>query len=141
MNPFSVTVERKVEFFDVDPMRVVWNGRYFDYFECARSALLDALSIPYETLAEGGLMLYVVRNEAKYIHPVRLHDTILIKAVLREWEYLIRIAYEVRDKQTGLLCTKGMSEQMPARISDGKALMQLPEPYRLSITKRLEDKA
>ena len=64
MNPFSVTVERKVEFFDVDPMRVVWDGRYFDYFECARSALLDALSIPYETLAEGGLMLYVVRNEA-----------------------------------------------------------------------------
>ena len=139
MNPFSVTVERKVEFFDVDPMRVVWNGRYFDYFECARSALLDALSIPYETLAEGGLMLYVVRNEAKYIHPVRLHDTILIKAVLREWDYLIRIAYEVLDKRTGLLCTKGMSEQMPARISDGKALMKLGEPYRQKIAKRLEN--
>ena len=139
MNPFSVTVERKVEFFDVDPMRVVWNGRYFDYFECARSALLDALSIPYETLAEGGLMLYVVRNDAKSIQPVRLHDTILIKAVLREWDYLIRIAYEVLDKRTGLLCTKGMSEQMPARISDGKALMQLPEPYRQNIAKRLEN--
>lgn len=141
MRPFSVTVQRTAEFFDVDPMRVVWNGTYFDYFECARSALLDALSIPYEVLAEDGYMLYVVRNEAKYLRPVRLHDTILIKATLVEWEYLIRIKYEIWEKEHAVLCTKGMSEQMIATISDGKALLQLPETYRMRIASHLEAEA
>ncbi len=137
MNPFSVTVEREVEFFDVDPMRVVWNGTYFDYFECARSKLLAELSIPYERLAEDGYMLYVVRNEAKYIRPLRLHERMLIQANLREWEYLLRIEYVIRSQKTNEVCTKGMSEQMIARTSDGKALIGLPEKYLETIKNHL----
>lgn len=126
----SVQVRHVPQFFEVDPMRVVWNGAYFNFFEEARSVLLESLGIGYERLAKDGYMLYVVKNSAKYKKPVQLHQPVLIKATLTEYEYLFRIKYEVHDEESGALCTIGESEQMLARVSDGKALMIVPEEYR-----------
>ena len=44
-------VEMQVQFFDLDPMEIVWHGRYVKYLEVVRCALLD--SIGYNSI--GGL--------------------------------------------------------------------------------------
>lgn len=137
MNRMQATVTHTAQFFEVDPMQVVWNGTYFDYFEYARGALLDGLGIGYDVLARMGYMLYVVRNEAKYIRPVKLHQTVAITATLTEWEYVVRLHFEVRDQASGALCAKGRSEQMYARISDGKAVIQVPDAVRAVLEEAL----
>lgn len=36
-------VEMQVQFFDLDPMQIVWHGNYVKYLEVVRCALLDKI--------------------------------------------------------------------------------------------------
>ena len=42
---YSVEKEFKVEFFDVDAMKIAWHGNYVKYMEIGRCALLDELGL------------------------------------------------------------------------------------------------
>ena len=48
--PLRLIVERKVRFEEVDPMNIVWHGRYPGYFEDGRVALGDKYGIGYMDL-------------------------------------------------------------------------------------------
>jgi len=40
---WSAEAEIQVQFFDLDPMQVVWHGHYVKYLEVARCALLNTI--------------------------------------------------------------------------------------------------
>lgn len=107
----SIEKEIKVQFFDCDPMGVVWNGKYFDYFEMVRADLLAKCGLSYMKIAEKGYALPLVKNKIKYIKPIAADSVFIIKATVIEYEYMLRIKYEIREKNTGVLTTKGESTQ------------------------------
>ena len=39
--------ETHIEFFDLDPMEIVWHGRYVKYLEMVRGVLLDSIDYNY----------------------------------------------------------------------------------------------
>ena len=122
----SIKKEITVEFFDVDSMQIVWNGKYFDYFEVARSALFDKLGIDYYTLATLGYQFPLVKNSAKYIKPLRFHQTAIVKATLTEYEYLFEVRFEIREKESRSITTKGSSTQMACSL-EGESLGKIPD--------------
>ncbi len=133
----SVEVEITVEFFDVDSMGIVWNGKYFDYFEIARHRLFDELELPYKAIADEGYMLPLTSNRAKYIRPLKLGQKAIVKATISEYDLLLKIRFEIRDKASGEVTTKGESTQM-AVDTEGKSLGDIPMILKNAIREHLD---
>ena len=130
-----ITTEVKIvaDFISCDPMGVVWNGKYFDFFEIGRRELFRSVGLSYKTMSDEGFMLPLVRNKIKYIRPMRFEDEATLSLNVVEYEYLLRIKYEIRGMD-GTLLTKGESEQMATDL-EGKAFSPLPESLRNALEK------
>jgi acyl-CoA thioester hydrolase len=127
--PFNIYVEAEttVEFYDLDPMQVVWHGNYLNYFEIGRRTLLEKIGYDYNEMVKSGYAFPVIEISAKYLGSLRFKDRALIKAVLVEYENRLRIQYEIRNAQTGLITTKGVSTQMALDIKSGESCFVCPK--------------
>ena len=126
--PYNIWAEAEttVEFYDLDPMRVVWHGNYINYFEIGRRALLEKLHFDYNEMEKSGYVFPVIEVSAKYLDPLRFKDHVLIKAILVEYENCLRIKYEIRNAKTGVLTTKGVSTQMAYDVKAGDSCFVCP---------------
>lgn len=122
---FCLEKEFKVQFNDCDPMGVVWNGKYFDYFEMARSELLDRMHLSYSVIFKKGYMLPLTRNKIKYIRPLTPGQTAIIRISVLEYEYMLKFRYEIINKKTGAVTTKGESCQMVTDL-EGRGIAAVP---------------
>ena len=126
--PFNIYAETEltVEFFDLDPLQVVWHGNYINYFEAGRRILLEKIGYSYYEMKESGFAFPVVEISAKYLSALRFRDRIRIKAILTEYETCLKIRYEIYNADTGVLSTKGTSTQMAYNIKDGESCFNCP---------------
>jgi acyl-CoA thioester hydrolase len=77
-------------------MKVVNNGKYFEYFEVGRTELLRSLGLPYTEIEKQGILIAVVEAFAKYRKPARYDDLLTIEASISETPVArIRIQYRV----------------------------------------------
>lgn len=134
----SVEREIQIEFFDIDQMGIVWNGRYFDFFEVARHALFEECGTGYQEMARRGCMLPLTRNKAKYIKPLRHGQKIIVKATFVEYDILIRIRFEIRDKESGVVTTTGESTQMATDL-EGNSIGLIPAFIRDAIKEHFDE--
>ena len=127
--PYNLYAEAEinVEFFDLDPMQVVWHGNYINYFEVGRRALLEKIGYSYDEMEKSGFAFPVIEVSAKYLGPLRIRDRARVKAVLMEYENRLLIRYEIRNAQTGLLTTKGSSTQMAFDIRTNESCFVCPQ--------------
>jgi acyl-CoA thioester hydrolase len=126
--PYNIYAEAEitVEFFDLDPMKVVWHGNYINYFELGRRALMEKINYGYDEMEKSGYAFPVVEVRAKYLSSLRLRDRARIRAVLMEYENRLLIRYEIRNAQTGVLTTKGSSTQMAYDIKNRESCFVCP---------------
>jgi acyl-CoA thioester hydrolase len=112
--PYNIYAETEitVEFFDLDPLRIVWHGNYLNYFEVARRALLEKIGYSYDEMEKSGYAFPVIEISVKYLGSLRFRDKACVKAILMEYENRLLIRYEICNAQTGVLTTKGSSTQM-----------------------------
>ena len=61
------TVEFKVEFYDVDSMKVAWHGNYVKFMEVARCALLAKIKYDYFAMEASGFAWHVVDRRIRYL--------------------------------------------------------------------------
>jgi len=126
--PYNIYAETEitVEFYDIDPLRVVWHGNYINYFEVGRRALLEKIGYSYDEMEKSGYAFPVIEISAKYLSSLRFKDRARIKAILVEYENCLIIRYEIRNAQTGLLTTKGSSTQMAFDIKNNDSCFVCP---------------
>jgi len=127
--PYNIWAEAEttVEFYDLDPLRVVWHGNYINYFEIGRRALMEKIDYDYNKMEESGYAFPVIEVSAKYLASLRFKDRARIKAILIEYENRLRIQYEIRNVQTGQLTTKGVSTQMAYDIKANDSCFVCPQ--------------
>ena len=127
--PFNIWAETEttVEFYDCDSMRIVWHGNYFNYFEIGRRALLNKIGYNYFDMEKSGYFFPIIEVSAKYLKPLQFTDQIRIKSILVEYENCLRIKYEIRNIQTGLLTTKGISTQMAFDMKTKESCIVTPD--------------
>ena len=127
--PYNIWAEAEttVEFYDLDPLRVVWHGNYIGFFEIGRRALLEKLEYDYNEMEESGFAFPVIEISAKYLGSLRFKDRARIKAILVEYENRLRIQYEIRNAETGQLTTRGVSTQMAYDIKAGDSCFVCPQ--------------
>ena len=80
--PLTVRVARPVLFSDVDPMGIVWFGRYPLFLECGAGILTRETGLGYESLMAAGLLAPIARMVVDYIRPLRLGEEITVEAAM-----------------------------------------------------------
>ena len=76
----SAEVIIKIQFYDLDPMRIVWHGNYPRFLEQARSALFEKISFGYREMSESGFAWPIVDLRIKYVRPINPRHSIKVTA-------------------------------------------------------------
>ena len=121
--------EFKVDFNDCDPMGIVWHGNYINYFERARCALLDRIGYNYIEMEKSGYMFPVTEVKAKYMKSLRFGDVCRAKAILVEYENMIQMKFELYNKKTGELTTRGSVSQMCVKADTNETQFFCPKCF------------
>jgi acyl-CoA thioester hydrolase len=94
---FEHVAELRVRYADTDKMGVVYYGKYFEYFEVARTDMLREFGLPYAELEASGVMLPVSEASAKYLKGAKYDDVLQITCRLpHRTSPKLEITYEVR---------------------------------------------
>ena len=92
----SHTTDIRVRYADTDQMRIVYYGKFFEYFEQGRSDLLRAIGLPYSQIESMGFFLPVIEAHAEYKRSAQYDDLLKVATSLREMPVArIRLEYEV----------------------------------------------
>lgn len=122
----SAEIEIVAQFYDLDPMQVVWHGNYVKYLEQARCALLDKIGYSYPQMHESGFLWPIVEMQLKYVRPIRYAQVILVSATLVEYENRLKVSYRCRDKITGEVLTKAHTTQVAVDAASGELCLESP---------------
>ena len=129
--PFNIFAETEliVEFFHCDPANIVWHGNYYNYFETARRLLLEKIHYNYYDMKKSGYGFPVVNVSIKYINAIQYNDKISIKAILEEYENCLKIKFEIRNVETGLITTEGVTTQMAYDYKTNESCFACPQIF------------
>jgi acyl-CoA thioester hydrolase len=122
----SAEVTIKTQFYDLDPMDVVWHGNYPRFLEQARCALLDRIDFNYVEMSRSGYLWPIVDMRIKYVAAITFAQEILVSATLVEFENRLKIAYRITDRQTGQLLTKAETVQVAVDESSQELCLDSP---------------
>ena len=95
----------KVYYKDVDQMGIVYYARYYEYFEAARTELLNSLGIRVTVIENEGYLLPVITSHCDYKVGANFEDTLVINTIIKDQpKSRLRIDYEIhRDNSDELL--------------------------------------
>ena len=114
------------QFYDLDPMGVVWHGNYARYLEEARCKLLDAIGYNYTEMEQSGYKWPIVDMQIKYVRPIRFSQEIIVNVTLVETANRLKINYTLRDKLSGEVVTKATTTQVAVHIKTGELCLESP---------------
>jgi len=109
--------EMQVQFFDLDPMEIVWHGRYVKYLEIARGVLLDSIHYNYAQMKASGYVWPVVDLRLRYIAPATFSQRLKLRAEIVEWESRLKIEYLIADAASGRRITRASTTQVAVEIA------------------------
>jgi acyl-CoA thioester hydrolase len=104
--------EIQVQFFDLDPMEVVWHGHYVKYLEIARGVLLDTIDYNYVQMKASGYAWPVIDMQLRYIDSATFGQRLKLHAEIVEWENRLKIGYLVTDADSGRRLLRGSTTQV-----------------------------
>jgi acyl-CoA thioester hydrolase len=122
----SETARISPQFYDLDPMTIVWHGNYPRFFEIARTALLARIGYGYDAMLASGYAWPVIDMHLRYYRPLRLSQQIDITASITEWENRLKIVYLARDAKSGQKTTTGHTVQVAVDVATETMLWQTP---------------
>ncbi|HWT96345.1 MAG TPA: acyl-CoA thioesterase [Terriglobales bacterium] len=122
----SAEVDIVAQFYDLDPMQVVWHGNYARFLEQARCALLDKIGYNYPQMDQSGFMWPIVEMQTKFVRPIRFAQAIRVEANLLEYENRLKISYRCRDKLSGAVLTKAHTVQVAVVMASGELCLESP---------------
>jgi acyl-CoA thioester hydrolase len=113
-------------FYDIDPMDIVWHGHYVKYLEVARTALLAKFGYDYPRMRASGYAWPIVDMRLKYVRPAEFGQRLVVRSEIVEWENRLRIAYLIRDAQTGRKLTQATTTQVAVDMATREMLYVCP---------------
>jgi acyl-CoA thioester hydrolase len=105
-------IEMQVQFFDLDPMEIVWHGNYVKYLEVARCALLDKIGYNYVEMKASGYAWPIIDMHLRYAAPATFGQVLKLRAEIVEWENRLKIDYLISDAASGRRLNKASTVQV-----------------------------
>jgi acyl-CoA thioester hydrolase len=118
--------ETQVQFFDLDPMEIVWHGHYVKYLEIARGVLLDSIDYNYAQMKTSGYLWPVIDLHLRYIAPAAFAQRLKLRAEIVEWENRLKITYLICDAASGRRLSRASTIQVAVEIATGEMCFVSP---------------
>jgi len=118
--------EIQVQFFDLDPMEIVWHGNYARYLEIARCALLDSIEYNYEQMKQSGYAWPIIDMQLRYIAPAHFGQHLKVHVEIVEWEYRLKMKYLITDAATGQRINRATTTQVAVDTLTGEMCFVSP---------------
>jgi acyl-CoA thioester hydrolase len=118
--------ETQVQFFDLDPMEVVWHGHYVKYLEIIRGVLLDTINYNYAQMKASGYFWPVVDMHVRYGASATFGQRLKLRAEIVEWENRLKIGYLISDAASGRRLTRASTIQVAVEIVSGEMCFVSP---------------
>ena len=118
-----ITTETKirVRYADTDQMKMVYYGKFFEYFEQGRSDLLREIGVPYPEIEQMGYYLPVIEAHARYVKAARYDDLLVVIVMLKDMPQVrVRIEYEIKHEETKELLAEGYTIHSFISAATGK---------------------
>lgn len=135
--PLRATVARQVRFEEVDPLNIVWHGRYPSYFEDARVAFGEKFGLGYLDCYEQGILTPIKKMHVDYFRPLRFPDPFTVEGILHftpaarlNFEFVIR-------NRAGEVATTGYTVQM--LLDREQEVMLIPPPFIQEFLRRWQE--
>ena len=135
----SAEVELTVPFHDIDMLGIAWHGHFCKYLELARCEMLDKIDYGYLAMKATGYVWPIVDLQLRYVQPVKFGQRIKVSAKLVEWEYRMKIKYQVADAETGKVLAKGHTIQAAVDTVSGEMSFASPEVFLKRLAVYVED--
>ncbi len=123
---WSVETEIEIQFYDLDPMNIVWHGNYVKYLEVARCALLDSIGYNYVEMKNSGYMWPVIEMNLRYMRSAQFGQKLRLRADLVEYENRLKIDYLITDAATGKRLNRASTTQVAVDIATGEMCFVSP---------------
>jgi acyl-CoA thioester hydrolase len=118
---FSTETKIRVRYADTDQMKMVYYGKFFEYFEQSRSDLLREIGLPYPEIEKMGYFLPVIEAHASYMRAARYDDLIVVRPTLEDMPQVrVRISYEVWNDETNVQLATGYTVHSFVNALSGK---------------------
>ncbi|MPZ78719.1 MAG: acyl-CoA thioesterase [Deltaproteobacteria bacterium] len=114
---WSAETETHVQFFDLDPMEIVWHGRYVKYLEIVRGVLLDTIDYNYVQMKASGYIWPVIDMRLRYIASATFGQQLKLRAEIVEWESRLKIDYLITDAASERRITRASTTQVAIEIA------------------------
>ncbi|MCB0665131.1 MAG: acyl-CoA thioesterase [Saprospiraceae bacterium] len=130
---YSHSTQIRVRYGETDQMGYVYYGHYALYYEVGRVEAIRSMGLTYRDLEEQGILMPVVRLEAKYIQPARYDDLLTISTVIDTLpDRFIVFLVEIRNENNEVL----NKAKVTLCFRDAESGNQIRTP--LSITEKLK---
>lgn len=124
--PLRMTVKRRVRFNEVDPMGIVWFGRYPRFLEEGAAELGRCCGLSYQNYIAAGLMAPVASCHVDYLVPLYLDELFTIQASLI-WNEGARLNTEYElIKDDGTVAARAYTIQVFIGAADRQVCMVSP---------------
>ncbi len=90
--PLVAQVKRRVRFEEVDPLRIVWHGRYPGYLEDGRAAFGERYGLGYDDMYRERFMAPIVQMHIEYHQPLEFPEEFTITARLH-WTNAVKMNF------------------------------------------------
>lgn len=124
---FKTEMKLTVQFYDLDPMNVVWHGNYLKYLESARCDLLKKIGYDYDNMSADGVVYPIAKMDLKYIKPCKFNQVLFLETIVEELEPALIIKYNIFDEESGEKVFSAKSMQICVDIKTGESIYSAPE--------------
>lgn len=133
MSYYTYISKQRVEFYDCDPMGIVWHGNYLRFLEKARGEFLSLVGYDYYAINEANYFFPIVEERLKYVNSLRLLDEFEIRLNLDEFENRLVHTFEIVKDEVVYL--KGKSVQVALPKDSKKLSFFMPDNF----VKKIQD--
>lgn len=114
---------RHPHYYETDQMGIIHHSNYIRWFEEARVALLDHLSLPYHRIEEAGIIVPVLEVACQYKDMIRYEDPVRIAVFVEKYTGTrLDFTYEVHRQSDDKLMTTGSSKHCFLSKDTGRIL-------------------
>lgn len=122
--------EITVNFFDADPLGIVWHGNYFKYFEIARESFGKRYGISYLNIMEKGLAVPIVQTSTQHKRPLRYGDKAIVEVTfVNNPAAKLIFDYKITNGANELVC-EGKTVQVFTDFKTSELQLNIPEFFR-----------
>lgn len=98
----------KVYYKDIDQMGIVYYSRYFEFFEEARTELLNSIGLDVTSIENSGIYLPVIISHCEYKKGAEFEENIIVQTSISDLpKTRMRIKYLVKNPKTDSVLVNG----------------------------------